>query len=102
MARTTQIKKYLIEQFSLEIQPDELADDYDLLAGGVIDSLGLLTLVSWLEDTYGLNVDVLDVAPDNFRSVRAIDAFCDAASAPGPAAGTTGATEAATTGARRP
>ncbi|WP_431045533.1 phosphopantetheine-binding protein [Streptomyces sp. P1-3] len=81
MARTAQIKKYLIEQFSLDIQPDDLADDYDLLAGGVIDSLGLLTLVSWLEATYGLDLDVLDIAPENFRSVAAIDAFCDTADA---------------------
>ncbi|WP_435242568.1 acyl carrier protein [Streptomyces cucumeris] len=100
MARTTQIKKYLIEQFSLEIQPEELADDYDLLAGGVIDSLGLLTLVSWLEDTYGLDVDVLDVAPDNFRSVAAIDAFCDAATAAG--TGAAGSAETAATGANQP
>ncbi|WP_432094678.1 phosphopantetheine-binding protein [Streptomyces sp. bgisy100] len=76
MTRTEQIKRFLIDEYALDITPDELADDYDLLASGVIDSLGLLTLVSWLESTFGLDMDTLDIAPDNFRTVAAIDAFC--------------------------
>ncbi|GAB2701811.1 phosphopantetheine-binding protein [Kitasatospora kifunensis] len=81
MARAEDIKKYLIQQFLLDVSVEELADDFDLLANGVIDSLGLLTLVSWLEGTYRLDIDALDVAPDNFRSVAAISAFLDRADA---------------------
>ncbi|MGW7082900.1 acyl carrier protein [Streptomyces sp. NPDC054871] len=75
MARIDDIKKYLVEEFLLDIPADELADDYDLLANGVIDSLGLLTLVSWLEDRYRLDIDAMEIAPDNFRSVGDIEAF---------------------------
>ncbi|MEV2256176.1 MULTISPECIES: acyl carrier protein [unclassified Streptomyces] len=75
MARIDDIKKYLVEEFLLDIPADELADDYDLLANGVIDSLGLLTLVSWLEDRYRLDIDAMEIAPDNFRSVGDIETF---------------------------
>ncbi|GAA3095050.1 phosphopantetheine-binding protein [Streptomyces rectiviolaceus] len=75
MARIDDIKKYLVEEFLLDIPADELADDYDLLANGVIDSLGLLTLVSWLEDRYRLDIDAMEIAPDNFRSVGDIEVF---------------------------
>ncbi|MET9401694.1 acyl carrier protein [Kitasatospora sp. NPDC002965] len=75
MARTDDIKRYLIDQFLLEVTVEEIDDDFDLLANGVIDSLGLLTLVGWLENTYKLDIDALDIVPDNFRSVASIDAF---------------------------
>lgn len=75
MARTDDIKRYLIDQFLLEVTVEEIEDDFDLLANGVIDSLGLLTLVGWLENTYELDIDALDIVPDNFRSVASIDAF---------------------------
>ncbi|MFI6447718.1 phosphopantetheine-binding protein [Kitasatospora sp. NPDC050543] len=81
MARTDDIKKYLIEQFLLDVTVEELADDFDLLASGVVDSLGLLTLVGWLENTYRLDIDALEIAPENFRTVGAVDAFLDQAEA---------------------
>ncbi|MGW0364186.1 phosphopantetheine-binding protein [Streptomyces sp. NPDC002990] len=75
MTRMDDIKHYLIEQFLLEVTVEEIDDDFDLLANGVVDSLGLLTLVGWLENTYKLDIDSLDILPENFRSVAAIDAF---------------------------
>ena len=53
----------------------DLADDHDLLADGVIDSLGLLKLIAWVDDRFQLAVDDTALNPDNFRSVRAIDTF---------------------------
>ncbi|RST15781.1 acyl carrier protein [Streptomyces sp. WAC05374] len=53
----------------------ELADDHDLLSDGVIDSLGVLKLIAWVEDHFQLAVGDADLDPDNFRSVAAIDAF---------------------------
>lgn len=84
MERRAEIKKFLIEEFALDISADELPDDYDLLANGVIDSLGLLTLVSWLENRYALGIDAMDVSPLNFRTVEAIDTYLDSLT---PAAG---------------
>ncbi|MBV6699354.1 acyl carrier protein [Kitasatospora aureofaciens] len=81
MTRTDDIKKYLIEQFLLDTTVEDLADDYDLLANGVVDSLGLLTLVSWLESEYRLDIDALDIAPENFRTAAAINAFLEQAQA---------------------
>ena len=36
---------------------DDLVDDFDLLIEGVIDSLGLLELVTALESQYGMTLD---------------------------------------------
>ncbi|WP_027343213.1 acyl carrier protein [Hamadaea tsunoensis] len=75
MSRVDVIRKYIVGEFAPDIAPDRLAGDYDLLAGGVVDSLGLLKVISFLEREFGLPVDDLDLSPDDFRSIDEIDAF---------------------------
>ncbi|MET9621871.1 MULTISPECIES: acyl carrier protein [unclassified Streptomyces] len=79
MDRRAEIKQFVIDEFAVGISADELPDDYDLLANGVIDSLGLLTLVSWLENRYALGIDAMDVSPLNFRTVEAIATYLGSA-----------------------
>jgi acyl carrier protein len=69
------IKQYIVEEFLPDVAVEDLPADHDLLADGVIDSLGLLKLIAWIEDRFGLPVDDDAMNPDNFRSVRAIDTF---------------------------
>ncbi|NDZ80110.1 acyl carrier protein [Streptomyces sp. SID10853] len=75
MSNTATIKQFLIEEFLPDLTEAQLADDQDLLSSGAIDSLGLLKLIAWVEDRFGLAVDDTDLDPDNFRSAAAIDAF---------------------------
>lgn len=49
--------------------------DADLIERGVIDSMSLLRLVSFLEDRYHIEIQDEDLVPDNFRSVGAIKSF---------------------------
>ena len=46
------------------MQPDEVADDLDLRAYGLIDSLGFLELVTALEDALGIALDLGDMEPE--------------------------------------
>jgi len=41
----------------------------------VIDSLGLLKLIAWLEERFELPIDDIELDPDSFRTIDAIDAF---------------------------
>ncbi|ALG09248.1 phosphopantetheine-binding protein [Kibdelosporangium phytohabitans] len=75
MTHIESIKQFVLEQFLPDVAASDLADDYDLVDGGVVDSLGLLKLLAWLEDEFGLPVDDLELAPDTFRTIEAIDAF---------------------------
>ena len=81
MTHTATIKQFILEEFLPDVGPEELAADHDLLADGVIDSLGLLKLIAWVEDRFALAVDDTALDPDNFRSIAAIDAFVTRASA---------------------
>jgi acyl carrier protein len=75
MNHTQTITKFLVDEFLPDVPADSLAADYDLLAGGVIDSLGLLKVIAWLEDRFDVVVDDIEIEPDNFRTVAAMNAF---------------------------
>lgn len=80
MDETTQkIKEFIVEEFMPDVPVEELDDDFDLLTGGVVDSLGLLKVVAWLEDEFDIAVDDSELGPDSFRTVAAIKAYVDAA-----------------------
>jgi D-alanine--poly(phosphoribitol) ligase subunit 2 len=76
---TTKIKAFIVEEFMPDVSPDELEDDFDLLTGGVVDSLGLLKVVAWLEDEFDIGVDDSELGPDSFRTVAAIKEYVDQA-----------------------
>jgi acyl carrier protein len=80
MDETTQkIKEFIVEEFMPDVPVEELEDDFDLLTGGVVDSLGLLKVVAWLEDEFDIAVDDSELGPDSFRTVAAIKAYVDRA-----------------------
>jgi acyl carrier protein len=81
MSNEQTVKQFLISNFLPDVSAADIADEYDLLENGVVDSLGLLTLISWVEDHFGLSVDDEDLSPDKFRSVKVICEFVDRAHA---------------------
>jgi acyl carrier protein len=76
---TAKIKAFIVEEFMPDVPVEDLEDDFDLLTGGVVDSLGLLKVVAWLEDEFDIAVDDSELGPDSFRTVAAIKEYVDAA-----------------------
>jgi len=77
MDDTTRIKQFIVEEFMPDVPVEELSSDFDLLTGGVVDSLGLLTVVAWLETEFDIGVDDSELGPESFRTVDAIREFVD-------------------------
>ncbi|MFB9908961.1 acyl carrier protein [Allokutzneria oryzae] len=85
MPTATEIKRFIISEFVPDVGEDQLDDDYDLLGTGVVGSLALLRLISWVGRRYGIPVEDMALSPEDFRSVNAIRAFvAGATSAPVP------------------
>lgn len=53
------------------------SDNDNLLAKGLIDSLRMLDLMSFLEQHYQLKVEDDDLMPENFESINAITRFVE-------------------------
>ncbi len=69
------IRQFLIENFVLSDQVDEMGFDESLLEKGVIDSTGVLELVFFLEEQFGIEVDTSEVLPENFDSINRLAAY---------------------------
>lgn len=55
-----------------------LANDTPLLETGILDSLGLLRLVVFIEARFGVTIGDTDLLPENFTSVETICAYLHA------------------------
>lgn len=79
MKHAAVVTQFIIEEFLPDVGANELDSDYDLVDGGVIDSLGLLKTIAWLEDRFDLRVEEIDLDPDSLRTVRSISGFIERA-----------------------
>ncbi|MGX7827998.1 acyl carrier protein [Actinokineospora sp. 24-640] len=77
MSDSRTIKEFIVGEFVPDIDPDRLGDDLDLIAAGIVDSLGLLRLVTWLGNHYGIPIDDIDLAESDFVTVAAIRRFVE-------------------------
>jgi acyl carrier protein len=54
---------------------DGVGDDDSLLESGILDSTGVLEVVTFLESTFGIAVADDEIVPENLETIARIDAF---------------------------
>ena len=69
------VRNYIIETFIPGEDPENLTDDLGLIDSGVLDSMATLTLVEFLEPTFGIQIDSSDLDPENMGSLNLIESF---------------------------
>ena len=77
MSVAAEVEQFIVGEIAQGRGIDSLTYDRDLLADGVIDSLGIVELISFLEGKYAIKVDDDDIAPENFRTVDSIVEFVE-------------------------
>ena len=70
-----QVHDYVVQNFLFGAQTDALDDDASLLELGVLDETGILELVLFVEETYGVTVNRDDLSPESFDSVNSISSY---------------------------
>jgi acyl carrier protein len=68
------IRTYIVENF-LFGDDQELSNSQSLLDAGVIDSTGVIELVTFLEDSFGVEVADDELVPENLDTIDNIAAF---------------------------
>jgi acyl carrier protein len=74
MNRKNEIRNFVVTTFLLG-DGSQLKDQISLLEGGIIDSTGVLELVLFLEEEYGIKVAQEEMLPENLDSIENIDRF---------------------------
>lgn len=68
--RTFIAENYLYMHPNLDLKDDDLF--FEL---GIVDSMGAMELVSFVEDSYGIAVDDMEITVDNFGSLARLGAY---------------------------
>lgn len=74
MPTAADLRSFVINNFLLG-REEVLNDDDSFLEQGIIDSTGILELVSHLEETYGIEITEAELIPDNLDSINRIVAY---------------------------
>ena len=76
------IRAFVIESFFV----DDFSDEDSFLRSGIIDSLGMLELIAFLEKEFGIKITDAELVPDNLDSLARVCAFVERKRAVGTAA----------------
>ena len=68
------IRSFIVKQFPAA-KKRVLDDETPLLETGIVDSLGVLEVVKFLEQTFQIAIDDDELTPDNFMNVHCLAAF---------------------------
>ena len=62
---------YVKDEFN-DLDPDD-----SLLELGIVDSVKMLDLIGFIEDTFKIEIDEEDLYPENFDSLNAIEEYIE-------------------------
>ena len=74
MDPVNEVKEFIIENF-LFGDEEQIELETDFFEKGIIDSTGVIELVSFLEETFGISIDDEELVPENLSSLKNINAF---------------------------
>lgn len=66
------VKEYVEQEL---LNGKSVADNDELLLNGLIDSIGVMRLVTFIEQKCGISIPPEDVTIDHFANLLAIDAY---------------------------
>ena len=70
----------LLEFINAEVTLDpsrQIGGETDLLLTGLVDSVGVIEIVGWLEEVAGVEIDPVEVVIDNFQTIDRMLALVD-------------------------
>ena len=72
---TKAVQEFIESNFQYKSDTDKISSDTPLLDSGLIDSAGILELVTFIETQFNGEVVDEDIIPDNFENINQIVSF---------------------------
>jgi len=73
----TDVRNFVAENFLFGDDPESLLNNDSFLETGIIDSTGVLELVSFIEEKYSVEVDDEELIPENLDSIDQLINFIE-------------------------
>jgi acyl carrier protein len=72
---TERIRKFLLNNYLFGYDEDELMNDSSFLEFGVLDSTGIIELVTFVEEEFNIQVMDYEILPENLDSVNCVSQY---------------------------
>ncbi len=66
------VRSFLDENFMLDVDTGTLSSEASLTGHGVLDSMGVLELIAYLEERFDITIPDEDTLPENLDSIARI------------------------------
>jgi len=67
-----ELEKFLLSEATFDLDRKSIKPDEDLLIQGIIDSMGILKLVSFMENRFAIKINNDDIIPANFQNLNCL------------------------------
>lgn len=67
-----QIRQYIAKNLLFSGNNFKYSDDASFLEEGIVDSLGIMDLTMYIQETYKVTINDIELTPDNFDSVNKV------------------------------
>jgi len=68
------IRNFIFDELIFVAEPENFSDDDDLLEAG-LDSMGIMRLIMFIEEQFGVTLPDSEIDPDNVNSFNALEAW---------------------------
>jgi len=72
VSTVTILRDFIVNELHWDENRGALTPEFPLIENHVVDSMGLLTLVSFVEEQFGVQLADEELVPDHFRTVESI------------------------------
>jgi acyl carrier protein len=69
------VKAFILEQFLPGEDPSELTDSVELMTLGILDSMAIMQLVSFMEERFGVSFEANELGKDHMNTLDSIAAL---------------------------
>ncbi len=71
------IRQFIIDKFPVA-QQNHFLDNDDLLNNNIVDSMGVLNIVNFIEEEFGITFNDDEFLPENFQTISCLSSFVKA------------------------
>lgn len=69
MSTEQALRSYILENYLFSDDPSDLNNEDSFLEQGILDSTGIMELIFFIEEHYGISVDDEEMVPENLDSI---------------------------------
>lgn len=80
MSTKDKLRIYILENYLFSNDQSALADDDSFLDKGIIDSTGILEVIYFLEEEFGIKVEDEEMVPENLDSISNLARYIESKS----------------------